>query len=371
MNERKKVLHILWSGGIGGTEEYITSLIRYFDTSKFEIYLCFLSEKGTIFEEAVKVTRNISFIGMRTGFDMIGAFKIYKMLKRGQFDIIHMHSANILTNLVISLFRKPRKIFSEHMSPGAEDVFKKRKLFYRIFPKMFQIVIAISETVKKKLTQSLGVNAHRIMVVHNGISMEKYSASLFPPQDLIYLKENDRVIFGFVGRMVDFKRPLLFVEFASEIIKRNKNCHFIIVGDGPELEKCKNMIHHLGIIDYFSILGFRRDIPNIMKLLDVVIFTSKGEGFGIVLIEAMAMGIPVFAVNDGAVTEIIRDGENGILMDTVDPQRAACQILEVVTNMDLMDRIKKNCVTDVKSRFSIEESARQMENIYTEVLSRV
>lgn len=237
MNEKKKVLHILWSGGIGGTEEYITSIIKYFDKSKFEIYLCFLSEKGAIYEEAVKVTMNISFVGMRTGLDVMGALKVHKMLRREKFDIIHLHSANILTNLIVFMFRKPRKIFSEHMSPGAEDVFKKRKRFYKIFRGLFDVVIAISDTVKIKLIQSLGVDSRRIMIVHNGIPIEKYSDSLLPPQDLLYLKKNGKNLLGFVGRMVDFKRPLLFIEIASAIIKRNKKCHFIMAGDGVELAK--------------------------------------------------------------------------------------------------------------------------------------
>ncbi len=142
-----------------------------------------------------------------------------------------------------------------------------------------------------------------------------------------------------------------------------------MVGDGPEIEKCKNLIHYYKISEHFKLLGFRRDISSVLKLFDAFLFTSVGEGFGIVLVEAMAMGIPVFAINDGAVSEIISHGENGILLNSVDPKIIAQQIFEALEDNKLIDNIKKQCIEDVHSKFSIEVCVKQIEKIYEEVLN--
>jgi glycosyltransferase involved in cell wall biosynthesis len=81
----------------------------------------------------------------------------------------------------------------------------------------------------------------------------------------------------------------------------------------------------------------------------------------------MAMGVPVFAINDGAVPEIISHQENGILLDTVDQKIIAQQIFKVLEDNKLIDNIKKRCIEDVHSKFSIELCVNQIEKIYEEV----
>jgi glycosyltransferase involved in cell wall biosynthesis len=368
VSRKLKILHLLWSGEIGGTEEYITSLFRCFDSSKYEIFLCFLSEKGIIFEDALKSSRRVSFIGIKNGFDIFGGMKLFKYLYAGKFDIVHSHTPNILSNLTVSLFKKTGKVFTEHVSPGAKELFKKRKLFYYLFSGTFHKVIAISETVRQKLIKYMRIDPDKITVIHDGIRTDKYRSDIAPPQDLKIMEQSKKYTLGFIGRMVDFKRPELYVEIASEILKINRNYYFVMVGDGPKLAKCRNMINEYGISDNFNLLGFRRDIPNILKLFDALLFTSEGEGFGVVLLEAMAMGVPVFAVNDGAVSEIICDKVNGILLNTTEPRLIAKQVIESLDNEDLMNKIKKRCAEDINSKYSVSICARKIENVYEKML---
>ena len=141
-----------------------------------------------------------------------------------------------------------------------------------------------------------------------------------------------------------------------------------MVGDGSEMEECKALISQSGLGKHFRLLGFRRDIPDILGIFDAMLFTTAGEGFGIVIIEAMAKKIPVFAINDGAVPEIIQHEENGILFDSTNPEIIAEQIMKVVRDNALVDRIKNRCGEDVRSRFSIDVCVDQMEKVYQSVL---
>ena len=369
MNKKIKVLHILWSGGIGGAEEYVVSLIKYFDFSKFEIHLCFLSKKGTIFEEAIKMSNNVDFIGMKNGFDIIGAFKFAIYLHRGKFNIIHSHTRNFLSSAVLFLFNRTEKILTHHLSPGDIRAIKKSQFFYKIFQKIFKKIIAISETVRESLIIDMNVDPNRIVVIHNGIDLDKYDQSLPPANNLLHIKKSNKRILGFIGRMETFKRPDLFIKVAKEIIETNKEFYFIMVGDGPKLDDCRKMISNYGIDSYFSLLGFRRDIPNILKLFDGFFFTSSGEGFGIVILEAMAMGVPVFAINDGAISEIITHKKNGVLLDTTEPKLIAQQIIKHFEDKSLIDKIMKQSIEDVHSKFSIELCAKRTEELYAKVAS--
>lgn len=372
MSRRKKVLHLLWSGEIGGTEEYMITLLRYFDYSQYDIYLCFLSRKGAVYEESLKFRNiNVAFIGIKNGFDIIGAFNFAIYLYKGKFDIIHSHMRNFISTAVISLFTfKIPILLTHHIGPVDVRLFKKNKRFYKLFSRYIKKIIAISNTVKEHLTNDLGIQqSEKIKVIHNCIDLNKFNSNCSIPSDLSDIQTIDKYVFGFVGRMEYFKRPRLFVEIALELIKKDKRFYFIMVGDGPELGDCKKIINHNNLGNHFKLLGFRRDIPNILRSLDAFLFTSVGEGFGIVLLEAMAMGMAVFATNDGAVPEIIKHKENGILLDTTDPVLIAQQIFDIVNDNQLIEKIKKHCVEDVHSKFDIQICVKQIENIYEEVLS--
>jgi glycosyltransferase involved in cell wall biosynthesis len=374
MNERKKVLHVLWSGGIGGTEEYITSLASHFNPKKYQVHLCFLSKKGLIYEEALKMNNvNTFFIGIKNGFDIINAVRFAFYLNKNRFDIIHLHIRNFLSMAVVALVAsKAIKIITHHVGPGDIAMLRKSRMYYKLFSGYFHKITAISSAVKENMIRDFEITEPgKIAVIYNGIDLNKFSNNNFIPSELLHIRKTGRYVIGFIGRMEHFKRPDLFIQTAAELLKKNRKYYFIMVGDGVELGKCKDMIEKYNISEYFSLPGFRREIPGILKLFDALLFTSKGEGFGIVLIEAMAMGVPVFAINDGAIPEIITHRENGILLDTVYPESIARQILESIEDDYLMNKIKKQGAEDVHQKFSIETIARQMENIYTEALSRV
>ncbi|GAB4534003.1 MAG: glycosyltransferase family 4 protein [Thermodesulfovibrionia bacterium] len=365
-------MHILWSGKIGGTEEYIVNLVKRLNPEIYDIRLCFLKERGEVFEEVERDGRlKIDFIGINSGYDIVGALRFAVYLLKNRFDIIHSHMRNILSTFVLSAFALTTpKILTHHVSPGDTRFFRKNRFFYLFYGGIFKKVIAISDTVRNFLIDELHYPyPERIVVIHNGIDTERFSYDVFLPSGIQDITGKNKII-GFIGRMVYFKRPDIFVKTANEIVKIDKNYHFVMVGDGNELEGCKRMVIDYAIKDHFTFLGYRRDIPQILKSFNALLFTSKGEGFGIVLIEAMAMGVPVFAVNDGAVPEIIRDRENGILLNTMDPKIIAKEILEVLGNNGLINKIRLNAVNDARNRFSIEVSAKKTEKIYFELLKR-
>jgi glycosyltransferase involved in cell wall biosynthesis len=366
-----KLLHILWSGRIGGTEEYILALLRNCDRLKYELFLCVLSEEGPMLDEARRLNGvHVTFIGVKNGFDVIGVSRFAWYLIRHQFHIIHSHTRNILsTAMLYACTPKTPKILTHHVGPIDKKLLRKEKRFYTLFGGMFKKITAISKTVRTTLTDYCHVrNTDRIEVVYNGIDLRKFKEDCAIPADLDGLKRENLHVIGYVGRMEYYKRPALFVEIAHELVQRNKNLHFVMVGAGRESAKCREMIRRNGLDEYFHMLGYRRDIPNMLRVMDSLLFTSSGEGFGIVILEAMAMGLPVFAFCDGAVPEIITHGKNGILLDTVNPSIAADHISETLNDKMLLKNIGQQGREDVYARFSINVSVNMLDRVYDQAL---
>ena len=368
--KRTKVVHLLWGGGIGGTEEYVKSLVQYFDHSEYETHICFMSEKGEIYKETMMMDNiKVDFMGIKNGFDIINILRFAFYLYKKNYDILHLHMRNILSTAIICLFKTP-KVLTHHLSPEQTRIHKKNKVFFWLFAGKFQKIIVISKIIRDSLIKDFKIkNPENIEVIYNGIDLNKFDRFSNIPSDLLRIKKPGKYVIGFVGRMQYFKRPDLFINVARELLERDKKFHFIMVGDGPEMEKCRDMVERYQIKEYFELLGFRRDIPNIVRSFDALLFTSVDEGFGIVLIEAMAMGVPVFAIREGAVPEIVTNKENGILLETTNPEEIAQQMLETIENNTLIEKIKEQCVEHVHSHFSIEACVNKTQKIYEEILS--
>lgn len=371
MTRKIRVLHILWSGVIGGAEEYVKNLLEHMDSGKFDVTLCVLAKKGEISDEIVKRGRTaVFFMEMKNGFDVAGAMRFLYFLLTNRFDIVHSNTRNIISTAIVCLISRASKVITHHLSPGDRDLVRKSKPFYRVFGRFFRRIIAISDAVKINLVQEIGISdPERIEIVYNGIDPVRFDPSVEITDILPGIRQNGEFVLGFVGRMVPYKRPSLFVDVAAELLRMDINSHFVMTGDGPELKTCSSLIKEYGIEKHFSMLGSRRDVPNVIRQFDALLFTSAAEGFGIVIIEAMAMGVPVFAVREGAVSEIIRHRESGIILEGKGPGEIARDIASVVKEPELLARIRKESLKIVRERFTIDACARHIGGIYTEILS--
>ncbi|MEW6601409.1 MAG: glycosyltransferase family 4 protein, partial [Nitrospirota bacterium] len=229
MNNKVKILHVLWVGGIGGAEEYVRMITRYLNSSRYDNAVCFLSQRGEICQE-IQREGNVSLtsMGFRNGFDVEASVKFYKYVRENGFDIIHIHVRNILSMLVLALFfsRIP-KIITHHTGiqlTDPDDIrkFKKSKLFYFLFSRFLRKIIAISGYVKDNLIRNMGISpAEKIEVLHNGIDMQVFDRVRRTTPELLNVRSVGGKVIGFIGRMVPCKRPELFIQCAAEIIKRD------------------------------------------------------------------------------------------------------------------------------------------------------
>jgi glycosyltransferase involved in cell wall biosynthesis len=177
---------------------------------------------------------------------------------------------------------------------------------------------------------------------------------------------DEEILVGVFGRLQRWKGQDVFVEAAARLLPRQR-IRFVVVGGSvfglePEfLEALKQRIAAVGLGDRITFTGYRTDVPVLMAACDIVCHTSRSpEPFGMVIVEAMALGRPVIATRGGGPSEIIEPGESGILMDPENPEILAEAIRRLCDDPAERLRLGQNAAARVRSQFDIETTAASL-----------
>jgi len=181
--------------------------------------------------------------------------------------------------------------------------------------------------------------------------------------------------FGIVGLLLAWKGQDVFLKAARRVLDRFPDARAFIVGGPPAGSESyeaelKALARELGIADRVIFTGFRVDVPEILRLLDVVVHASTSpEPFGRVIVEAMAMRRPVVASCAGGPLEIIEDSRNGFLVPPGDDAGLASRVIALLEDPELAAQMSETAYEDVVSRFSAERHARKVQQIYETALN--
>ncbi|HEX2722000.1 MAG TPA: glycosyltransferase family 4 protein [Gemmatimonadaceae bacterium] len=219
--------------------------------------------------------------------------------------------------------------------------------------------ITNSHATRRTLVESAPWLRHRsVDVIHNGIDTRSFE--LVAPADLGL--PSDAIAIGFVGRLEIRKGVVDLAAAWHSIASRLPKAHLVIAGAGPAEAKVREVLADSPRVHW---LGFRRDVPQVMKALDIVAIPSHWEGFGIVAAEALLSGAAVVAANASSLPEIVADHMHGLLVPPRDPAALASAIVELATDSEARTRM----TAAGRARVLDEFSAEAMVDRYEEVLS--
>jgi len=217
-----------------------------------------------------------------------------------------------------------------------------------------------------------GGDRSKSMTIHQGIDLARFSS------DSASQKIRDRSLIHVVqvGRLAPWKGQTVFVEAAALVIKKRTDVRFSIVGDAlfgeySYRDEVLQRIRDLHLEGSVSFLGFREDIPKVLQEVDIVVHASiLPEPYGRVVAEAMASGKAVIATRMGGPTEMITENKDGMLVHPGDPAELARNILELVENPDLRNRLGEQARHTVRERFSLDREIRQLEDVYEQLCAK-
>ncbi|PQV63706.1 Glycosyltransferase involved in cell wall bisynthesis [Abditibacterium utsteinense] len=226
--------------------------------------------------------------------------------------------------------------------------------------------ITVSNAVRQTLRLPLALK-EQIRVVHDGL----------PDPDIgVETNTANALMIGMIGRLSPWKGQHVFLEAIAIVREHFPDVRFQIVGAAlfgeEEYEReIKAQAESLGLADALQWMGFRADAPQLLHQMNIVVHASTtGEPFGQVIVEAMLAGKPVVATDGGGVPEIVREGQTGLLVPMNDFQALAAAIMWLLQNPAAAQRMGEAGRARALSCFSIQKTAREIEEIYSQLLAR-
>jgi len=309
--------------------------------------------------------------------DIVAFLKLYRLIKKEKPDIIHTHMAKagtlgrlagIVAGVPIRIHTFHGHVFQGYFNPLATKLFI---IIERVLARFCQRIVTISPAQYHQLCYDYKIAPRdRFVLIPLGFDLAPFLNSETQAGRL--RKELDipleTYLIGIIGRLTPVKNHRLFFRAAREVLKREPEVKFLVIGDGELREELNAFVKKLGIEEKVIFLGWRRDMDLIYADLDVVVLTSINEGTPVTLIEAMASAKPVVATRVGGVPDVVKDGVNGILVPPEDAAGLAQGMLKLLKDKGLREDFGRAGREFVRERFSQDRLIMDMENLYTSVL---
>ena len=306
-------------------------------------------------------------VPMPSEWSLSAVLALAGILRRERIQVIHMHTSHAcaLGGWAARLARVPARLISRRVDFSLRgNPLRRLKYQWGV-----DRIVAISEGVKKVLVDD-GLDPDRIEVIHSGIDPRP-----FHPDDSgadvrreLGLSERAPVI-GCVAHFADHKAHRDLVEAAVRVAAASPESRFLLVGDGELRPAIERQIKELGLEKHFRLTGFRTDVPRLISAMDIVVLSSRQEGMGTSLLDAMASAKPVVATRTGGIPEIVEDGVNGRLVPPRDPGAMAEALLGLIGSPDDRTRMGTAGRAKVLDRFSAHSMVSATEALYLKILS--
>lgn len=360
-------LKILFANSIqmfAGGEIWMLNTIEALQQRGHEITL--LCRPGT--ELARRAAANgidLFLLKLRGDFDPATILHIYRWLHRRQPDLIltNMDKELRLCGTAAKFAGNPVVI-----SRRGIDFPLKDRIHYRLtYNYLTDYVIANSESTKRSLLQNTPwLRADRIQVIYNGIRPEKYSETATRDLRAELDLPTGAPIIGFVGQLNERKGFDALLPAFRQLVEKIPAALLLLAGVGDLQPEIEAFARSNGLQKNIRLLGFRNDIPNIMRTIDLLVLPSWWEGFGIVLIEAMAAGKPVITTNVSSMPEIVTQRETGLIIPPHDGTGLFQSLLELVSQPELAREMGRRGREDVYRRFTLTGMVAQYEALFNQ-----
>lgn len=389
-SEREKtpirVLHIITRMIVGGAQENtLLSVVGLDAMPEYEVD--FISgidkgKEGEMLSQARETTNLIVVPEMGRSVnpfsDLAALWKLYKLIKKGRYHIVHTHSskAGVLGRIAAWLAGTPIVVHTLHSLVFHDYqpwlVNRSWWLAKKICAPMTDFYISVSEIIVKKAIAAGIAEPERFRTVYSGMELDWFLNAKF---DADKVKREfgiplDAPVVGKIARLFPLKGHDELMDAAPEIVKRVPNVRFFLIGDGILLEHLQKRAAEYGILDNFVFAGLidRTRIPEMISAMDVVVHTSLREGLARVLPQSLAMGKPCVSFDIDGAPEVVIDDYTGYLVKPFDNVTLADRIAHLLEDKDLREKFGANGRKHVDPNFRTEKMVADISEVYQMLL---
>ena len=343
-----------WGGGEKWHFEMASEL------HKLGYKVLFVAGKGSVLAEKLSKT-TIPFVLFSIGnLSFLNPFKLISLKRLFRKEGISVILINLSADLKAAgisarMAGVNRRIYRRGSAIPVKNSYLNRWLFSRVLTD----VLANSEATKFTLLQNNPklFSLEKIKVIYNGLHLEKYTTS---QKNKLYHASPGEIVIGHAGRMVYQKGHEYLIKIAAELKKEGINFTLLLAGTGPLEQQIKDRVESLGLSKDVIFLGFVEDMVGFMNTIDIFVLTSRWEGFGFVLAEAMLQKKPVVAFHISSNPELIIHGKNGFLAEPFDLKEFSNYLITLIKNPKLQSDFGKAGYERACEKFSFDRAVMDL-----------
>ncbi|MDZ7345055.1 MAG: glycosyltransferase [candidate division KSB1 bacterium] len=368
---RLRLLQIVDGFRLGGAENKLCELIANLDRQKFEILLANVGPSGPLAEKFNRLGIEIFHFPRRFGFDPLPLWQLFRLMRQRRIDVVQttLLWADLVGCIAAGLAGVPAILSWETVSHEGDPFHNnfQRRFGYRLAMKFADVIVPVSEEIKRSLMRRRYISHRKIRVVYYGVDLKKFypngrDAALAKRQE--FGAGPDDIVIGVFARLEPPKGHRFLLEALPEVVKRYPQVRVILVGDGALRPTLEAKIRELRLAEHVALLGMRKDMNDLLNAVDLFVLPSISEGLPNVILEAMACQKPVIATAVGGIPEVVQHRENGYLVSPGDAHALQEILLQSLHERHNWDHLARQARRTVETEFSLERQVASFEAIY-------
>jgi glycosyltransferase involved in cell wall biosynthesis len=376
VSSKTRICFVLPSLAGGGAERVAVDILNALDPSQWDRAMYLSAREGPYLDA---LDRSVSLTASRRR-SRIGRWLELRRYIRAQrpqlvvsflsyFSTVSATRAAAVGARVVFNQGTPTTAFLADRDYGWRHGWRRRlfSLATRIGYRQADAIVATSQGVAEDLIASFGVPRDRILVVHNPVDLTAIGAAAVEPLEPAYERVWSHPAIVAAGRLADAKNYPLLID-AFNLLRQTIPARLFILGQGDRESQLRAQIEQLGLDRDVVLCGFQRNPWKFIARADAFALSSAYEGFGNVLVEAMACGVPVVATRSPGSREVVRDGGDGLIVDQHEPAPLAEALGRVLTDAPLRARMAVEALRSAQ-RFALPAIVAAHDRVFREVLA--
>jgi glycosyltransferase involved in cell wall biosynthesis len=305
-------------------------------------------------------------VSMRQARTPLAIRTFRRLLRQYRPDILHVNSSrdswigSIAAHLVNP---RPCVVKTRHISAPLNRNVMTRLLYRHLFDR---VIVTGGELTRRGLVERDGLTPEQVVAFPIGIDVDEFHPAA-PVRNLrheLRLGPQHRLV-GLISYLRSYKGHEYFVEAAAAVLSRAQDVTFVIVGEGPEEGRIRAQIARAGLSHRILMLGFRQDLLDVFRSLDIFVMPSvEGDTIPQVLMQAMALGLPVVSTTVGSIPDVVLNGQTGLIVPPRDSRALAEKIAKVLESPDLRRQLGEKARQLVVSNYSLGAMLDRLEAVY-------
>lgn len=364
--------HIDYDGALHGGGRQLIELTRALDRSLVEPTVCILRKATSLGRALQEEGLPFEFFG-DARFSPASLPRLVRLIRQRQIDVLHLTDFGAATfgRLAGILTRTPSilQVISHHSEHQARGFPRYVELAYRALAPATARTLAISDTVKDFAVAHMGAAPEDVEVL--SYPLPEHSFAPPEPDEVAALREQHGIgegdpVIGCVTRFFPSKGIRYLIEAFARVRTRVPAAWLVLCGQGPEERNLRDLAQQLGVTDRVVFAGFQRHPQRYVAMFDVATVPSIEEAFGLVALEAQALGKPVVASRIGGLQHIVADERSGILVEAGNAAAIAAALIRLLDDPSLRMRMGRAATVEAQ-RFSLDRYVGRLTEIYRDL----